>query len=167
MKKSQSLKELIKIRSLLPSSRTVILTTGVFDLLHTEHKRFLRKAKREGDRLFVGIEPDTRVRRLKGRGRPVNSQKKRAKAIAAIDVVDCVFILPNNLGTQKGREQFIKSLRPDIYAISTNTPFNEEKRRIMRKIGGELKVVHPHNPAISTTRIIASRQKSQKQNKQL
>jgi len=134
--------------------KVMVLVTGVFDILHYEHFKFLQKAKQQGDVLVVAIESDTRVRQLKGQGRPVNSQTVRLQNLAALKMVDFVFILPQNLSCRKGREQFIQKLKPDIYAVSSSTPFIKEKRRIMRKFKGRLKVVHPYNPQISTTKII-------------
>lgn len=148
------LAEVTKIRASLPKSTTAVLATGVFDILHNEHAHFLKKARQAGNLLFVGVEPDGRVRQLKGKGRPVNPQEKRAETIARLSTVDYAFILPNNLGTKAGREQLIKSLRPDIYAISANTPFQEEKGRVMRKFSGKLKVVLPYNPKVSTSKLI-------------
>jgi rfaE bifunctional protein nucleotidyltransferase chain/domain len=165
MTKAVTLKKIIDLCKKFSPEKKVILATGVFDILHTEHLRFLKKAKSHGDILIVGIESDKRVSQLKGKDRPINPEPKRVKSIAAIDVVDFIFILPNNLGSKKGREQLVKSIKPDIYAISANTPFIKEKERIMKKFAGRLKVVHPHNPRVSSSKIITSRQESQKQRK--
>src|SRR3990172_12032671 len=54
--------------------KKIVLVTGVFDLLHDEHRNFLKVAKKAGDFLIVGLESDTRVRALKGVGRPVHDQ---------------------------------------------------------------------------------------------
>jgi rfaE bifunctional protein nucleotidyltransferase chain/domain len=161
MPKIFSLKKISALHNQIPSQK-LVLATGVFDILHVEHLRFLKKAKAQGDLLIVGVESDKRVRELKGKDRPVNSQKKRAQKIAKQDVVDCVFVLPDNLATKKGREEFIKTLRPDIYAVSTSTPFQAEKQRILKKFGGKLKVVHPHNPKISTTKIITAKPRNRR-----
>ena len=157
--KIKSLSELIKLRQNVGIGKKVVLATGVFDILHIEHLRFLKKAKKEGNILIIGIESDKRVRKLKGKGRPINSQQRRAKVIAALNMVDYLFILPENLGGRKAREELIKTIKPDIYAVSSNTPFQQEKQRIMKKFKGELKIIHPHNPQISTTKILTARDK--------
>jgi rfaE bifunctional protein nucleotidyltransferase chain/domain len=164
MTKRVTLKKMILIRKNI-SRKTVILATGVFDFFHIEHLRFLKKAKSQGDVLLVGVEPDTRVRLLKGRGRPVNQQANRLKKISAIKMVDFSFILPKNLGTKKGREDLIANLRPDIYAISANTPFQIEKQRIMKKFGGKLRIIHPYNPKVSTTKLINNKLVDRRKNK--
>lgn len=163
MAKIYTIKEIITLRNRFSSQKMIIFATGVFDILHAEHIRFLNRAKSQGDILIVGIEPDIRVKGLKGKGRPTNPQKKRAEAIAELTAVNYSFILPTNLGIRKGREKLIKNLRPDIYAISANTPFQKEKRRIIKKFGAKLAVVLPHNPKISTSEILKSQQNKQAQ----
>lgn len=155
MEKSVSLKKLFKLRSSLSKSKKVVLATGVFDLLHQEHIKFLKKAKKQGDILIVGVESDARVQKLKGKGRPINPQAKRISQLEALESVDLITILPEILSTKKGREEFIKILKPDIYAVSQNTPFLQEKKRIIKLVNGRLQIVHPHNPEISTSHIIA------------
>ncbi len=70
--------------------RRIVFTNGCFDLLHVGHVTYLEKAKRFGDVLVVGLNSDASVRRLKGPGRPVNSEKDRAKVLAALQAVDYV-----------------------------------------------------------------------------
>lgn len=149
--------ELARIRAQIPKGKTVVLATGVFDVLHREHRRLVRKAKSQGDILIVGVEPDVRARALKGEGRPLHPQEKRVAAVSALPGVDYAFILPSNLGTKPGREELVRSLRPQIYAVSQSTPFREEKERIMHKFGGEVRVVLEHNPRHSTTQILKKR----------
>ena len=153
-----SLEGAIARRTALASGQIVVLATGVFDILHVEHLRFLKRAKKQGDVLFVGIERDRRVRQLKGKGRPINPEMQRAQVLSALKSVDCVFLLPADMESQAERESVIQKLKPDIYAVSANTPFLQEKEKIIKKFAGELKVVHQHKPRISTTKIIAAQQ---------
>src|SRR5437899_5793327 len=55
--------------------RRIVLANGCFDLLHVGHVRYLRAARRLGDVLFVGINSDAAVARLKGPGRPSRSEE--------------------------------------------------------------------------------------------
>jgi hypothetical protein len=59
------------------------------------------------------------------------------------------------LSTKSGREEFIALLHPGIYVVSQNSPFQAEKRRILKKNHGCLRIILPHNPAVSTTQIIS------------
>lgn len=134
-----------------------ILATGVFDILHAEHISFLEKAKQLGY-LIVGLESDVRVRALKGEGRPINAQEIRKDNIEALGLADEVFILPEKFDTNEDRFRLLVEIKPDILAVSANTPHLESKARLMQEIGGTVQVVHQHNPALSTTLILQSQQ---------
>ena len=62
---------------------TVVLTNGVFDLLHTGHLYYLQKARSLGGALFIALNADASVRALKGPARPVQTEEQRAYALAA------------------------------------------------------------------------------------
>lgn len=137
--------------------KTVVLVTGVFDLLHVEHRNFLTAAANAGDVLVVGVESDVRVKKLKGEGRPIDSQEVRLAAVKALGIADTVFILPEQFDSPTDYEDLIKTLQPDILAVSEHSPHQDKKQAIMKKFGGRVEVVYKHNPEISTTKIIASR----------
>lgn len=153
MKKILSLAEAIKIAK-QKGSQALVLVTGCFDLLHQVHRAFLKAAKNKGDVLIVGLEQDKRVRTLKGFGRPVQNWPKRAGHLAALEDVDYVFALPIDFSKNKSHEGLIKKIRPDILAVSENTPFLDKKERIVKKYGGRILVVLPFNPHISTTKLL-------------
>lgn len=131
-----------------------ILVTGCFDVLHSEHKKLLRAAKKLGGQLSVGVETDTRVRQLKGPGRPINSLTVRLANLRRLKIAGQVLALPEKFKDFSG---FIKKLRPDILAVSANTPNLAIKRQMLKKIGGRVMVVLPYNPQISTTKMLKSR----------
>jgi len=137
-----------------------ILVTGVFDVLHEEHVKFLGKAKELGGRLIVGIESDVRVRQLKGEGRPVNSEKDRKRAIEELGIADQVLILPEKFDSPDDHWRFLQKIKPDLLAVSSHTPNQSEKSRLMSELGGRLVVVYDHNPAVSTTQILQKNRRS-------
>jgi D-beta-D-heptose 7-phosphate kinase / D-beta-D-heptose 1-phosphate adenosyltransferase len=67
-------------------------TNGCFDILHPGHVKVLTAARGACDRLIVGLNSDTSVRRLKGEGRPVQNEGSRAEVLAALEAVDLVVI---------------------------------------------------------------------------
>ena len=75
------------------ASEALVVVTGVFDLLHVGHLRFLCAARELGARLVVGVESDERVRRWKGPDRPIQTQEDRCELLSALRVVDDVFEL--------------------------------------------------------------------------
>lgn len=83
-------------------------TNGVFDLLHRGHLHSLEHAKRRVDRLIVGVNSDTSVKRLKGPSRPLQDETARASVLAALRYVDLVVIF-----SEDTPEQLIQALRPD------------------------------------------------------
>ena len=62
-----------------------------------------------GSRLVVGLNSDASVRRLKGEGRPINSEQDRKSVLEALDCVDEVIIFDEDTP-----EQLIRRLRPDV-----------------------------------------------------
>src|SRR5262249_28293770 len=68
----------------------VVMTNGVFDLLHVGHVRYLEAARRLGDLLIVAVNDDHSVRRLKGPSRPVNTVADRMRVLAGLKSVDLV-----------------------------------------------------------------------------
>jgi len=139
--------------------KSLVLVTGVFDLLHQEHLHFLQEAKAVGDCLLVGIETDMRVKQLKGVARPVETQAIRIKKVQATNLADGVFLLPEQFTHSQDHLSLIKLIRPNLLAVSEHTPNLLQKQNIMEQVGGKVAIVCAHNPKISTTQIINSTQK--------
>src|SRR2546426_5514226 len=95
--------------------RRIVLANGCFDLLHVGHVRYLRAARRLGDVLFVGINSDAAVARLKGRGRPLMPAAQRAEIFLSLREVDHVVIFEDDTA-----DPLIASLRPDVHAKGTD-----------------------------------------------
>lgn len=84
-------------------------TNGCFDILHVGHLSLLDYTQTYCDRLFVGINSDASVRRLKGRNRPINPEHERAAMVAAFQMVDAAVIFP-----QDTPMKLIELLEPDV-----------------------------------------------------
>jgi rfaE bifunctional protein nucleotidyltransferase chain/domain len=107
-----SLAEACKVREALRAqAKTVVLTNGVFDLLHVGHVRYLRAARQLGDVLFVGLNSDASARKLKGPTRPLVPQAERAEVLCALSHVDYVVIF-----AEPTAGRLVHLLQPDIYA---------------------------------------------------
>lgn len=72
--------------------KKVVFTNGVFDLLHIGHITYLAKAAELGDKLIIGLNADSSVKRIKGESRPVNDQSSRAAILAAMFFVDAIVV---------------------------------------------------------------------------
>ena len=88
---------------------SLVFTNGCFDVIHRGHIELLRFCKGEGNTVFVGINSDKSVKRLKGESRPINNQEDRKLILESLKYVDKVFVFdedtPYNL---------IKSINPDV-----------------------------------------------------
>jgi len=106
--KTLSLKALARFRA-KNGKKSIVFTNGCFDILHRGHVELLREAKGFGDILVVGLNSDTSVRRLKGRGRPLVGEKDRAFVLAALEAVDRVVIFDEDTPLEA-----IRALQPDV-----------------------------------------------------
>src|SRR3954464_2595811 len=88
--------DLPKLKSLITAwkkdGKKVVFTNGVFDLLHIGHITYLAKAAELGDKLIIGLNADSSVKRIKGESRPVNDQSSRAAILAALFFVDALVV---------------------------------------------------------------------------
>jgi len=87
----------------------VVFTNGCFDIIHPGHIDLLRRAKAFGDKLIVGINSDSSVRRIKGDGRPFMDQESRRTVLLALDSVDEVVIFD-----EPTPAEIIGQLMPDV-----------------------------------------------------
>jgi rfaE bifunctional protein nucleotidyltransferase chain/domain len=103
----QSLKYLVK--GWQDAGEKVVFTNGVFDLVHIGHITYMVKAAELGDKLIIGLNSDSSVKRIKGDDRPVNDQANRAALLAALFFVDAVVIFDEDTPLD-----LITALLPDI-----------------------------------------------------
>lgn len=137
-----------------PAATGLVVATGVFDLLHIGHLRFLEAARRLGDSLVVGVEGDERVRQWKGPNRPIQSQEDRQALVAALRVVDSTFVIAGERVDPHYYVDLLRPLRPRYLAITADDPFLDVKRAAMREIDVELRVVTPRIENYSTTHLV-------------
>ena len=150
MSSSIALTELKTIRSKLKSSsKKVVFTNGVFDLLHAGHVDYLSKAKKLGDILIVGLNSDDSVKRIKGNKRPILKQQERALIISNLKPVDYVIFFDEDTP-----EKLISELIPDVLVKGADWSIDEiVGKDIVEKHGGEVKAIEFVNKQ-STSKII-------------
>lgn len=132
--------------------RRVVLTNGVFDLLHTGHLFYLQQARALGEALLIALNADASVRALKGPTRPVQTEEQRAYALGALACVDAVTIFREPRLTAE-----IRALRPDVYCKAgdyTLEKLNAEERAALEEVGARIEFL-PFLPGFSTTQLIA------------
>jgi FAD synthetase len=120
--------------------RKLVLTSGVFDLLHLGHVRFLEEAKKAGGphaKLVVIVARDSTVEKRKGE-KPVMSENQRCALVASLKVVD-----EATLGFEKfniGR--VIDKLKPDVIAFGYDQKaMMQEVKDYVKEHGKNIRVV--------------------------
>jgi len=134
------------------AGQKVVLTNGVFDLLHTGHLYFLQKARALGDAMVVALNSDASVRKLKGPLRPVQTESERAYALAALTCVDAIVIFSEVRLTTE-----IRTLRPDVYVKAcdyTLATLDPGEHTALEEAGTSIEFM-PFLSGFSTTQLIA------------
>lgn len=138
------------------AGQRLVVTNGVFDLLHAGHVQYLAAARALGDALMVGLNSDACARALKGPDRPLVPEGDRAAMLLALRVVDVVTIFD-----EPTAGPLLEALRPPVYVkggdyvlggMGPGTPLAEEP--VVRAYGGEIHLL-PYHAGHSTSALIA------------
>ena len=133
----------------------LVLTNGVFDLLHPGHTSCLEQARKlagRRGRLFVALNSDRSVKELKGPHRPVLDERSRAYNLGQLRTVDGIVIFRRRRLTRE-----IRALQPDLYVKAgdyTLATLDPEERAALEAVGARIKFL-PFLPGFSTTALIA------------
>jgi D-beta-D-heptose 7-phosphate kinase/D-beta-D-heptose 1-phosphate adenosyltransferase len=136
----------ILVKSWRSSGKKIVFTNGCFDLLHPGHINLLHQARSFGDRLVIGLNTDSSIKRLKGELRPILSEQDRAAILNALDCVDMVVLFDEDTPLE-----LIKNLRPDV--LVKGADYNLEEvvgRAFVESYGGVVRLV-PLLEGYSTT----------------
>ena len=138
-----------KISAFRKKGKRILFTNGCFDLLHIGHVDYLEKIKGSRDILIVAVNSDASVKKIKAKGRPIQSQKSRAGVVAGLEAVDFVTIF-----SEETPYNTIKALKPDVLVKGadwkTKGVVGED---IVKANGGKVKLVK-YFKGFSTTNII-------------
>ena len=127
----------------------LVFTNGCFDLLHKGHLDLLSNAAGFGDKLFVGLNSDASVKKLKGDSRPKQNERTRAQKLLELKYVNHVIIF-EDLTPQK----LIHAISPDVLVKGGDYKKNEiVGAKHVISTGGVVKII-PLTPGFSTTSII-------------
>lgn len=120
--------------------RKVVLASGVFDLLHLGHVRFLEEAKKTGGEnaeLIVIVARDSTVEKRKG-VKPVMPENQRRALVESLKVVDEALLGFEDFNMGK----VIEKIRPDVIAVGHDQDGVEKAvKEYVRKKGLKIKVV--------------------------
>jgi rfaE bifunctional protein nucleotidyltransferase chain/domain len=144
-------------KELKTKNKTLVVTGGCFDILHIGHIKLFKESKKQGDCLLILLENDKTVRKLKGIGRPINSEKTRSEILASLTDVDYVLILPKMKGNND-YDSLIQQLKPDIITTTKGDPQGVHNERQAKLVGAKVVyVIHKieNKSTTSLARIIA------------
>lgn len=140
-KKIVTSKRLERLTSRLKSQhKKIVFTNGCFDLIHYGHIKYLQDARQKGDILFVGLNSDSSVRRIKGPKRPIIKEKMRLRMVAALESVDYVVLFKEDTPLK-----IIKLIKPDVLVKGADWNRNDI-------VGGD--IVLSYGGSVSTIKFI-------------
>ena len=129
--------------------KKIVFTNGVFDVLHRGHVNYLAKAASFGDVLIVGLNSDQSVRRIKGKSRPLQSQRDRAEILLALRAVDFVVIFGEDTPYK-----LIRQIKPDVLVKGADYKLSEiVGAEFVRSYGGRGRRIRL-TPGRSTSRLL-------------
>ena len=134
-----------KVDAWKSQGETVVFTNGCFDILHKGHITYLQQAAALGEHLIIGLNADESVKKLKGEGRPVNSELDRAFMLNSLRCVDEVVIF-----NEETPLELLKCLEPDILVKGGDYSVEDV---IGKEYAGEVRIL-PFVKGYSTTQII-------------
>ena len=149
----------MKIKSLSELKRTVgklkkkgskiVFTNGCFDILHPGHIYYLKEAKKKGDILILGLNSDSSVRKLKGKGRPLIPERERAEILSHFEFIDYITIFDEDTP-----ERLIKEILPDVLVKGGDYKKEEVAGgKFVAEKGGKV-IIIPFLKGHSTTKLI-------------
>jgi rfaE bifunctional protein nucleotidyltransferase chain/domain len=143
--------EIEKLSKLIKAhNKKLVFTNGCFDIVHTGHLKILNQSKSCGDILFVGLNSDSSIKKLKGNDRPIVDQFDRAEILSNFRSVDFVIIFD-----EETPYDLIKCIEPDILVKGGDYAKNQIiGADIVEDNGGSI-IIIPLVDGKSTTRIVA------------
>ncbi len=148
IKKPEELAAIVAARQV--SGERVVLTNGVFDILHVGHIRYLSEARALGDALAVAVNSDESVRGFKDPQRPIVPLAERMEMLASLSCVDYVTAFETRTPVP-----LIERVRPALYAKGGDyTEADLPEAKVVTGYGGEVRILSLV-AGRSTTNIIA------------
>ena len=93
-----------------------VFTNGCFDIIHPGHLKMLKHCAAMGEHVLVGIDSDTRVKQMKGSGRPINDQEARRLILLSLKWVNDVVIF----NTDEELTNLVKEYQPDYMIVGAD-----------------------------------------------
>ena len=129
----------------------IVFTNGCFDIIHPGHVHIVRKARALGDVLFLGVNTDESISRLKGHDRPFLKLEARLQLLLELRSVS--FVVPFDEDTPLA---LIKRIVPDVLVKGGDyTPDSVVGADFVKSHGGRVEII-PLMKGFSSTAIITA-----------
>lgn len=138
------------IQTFKKQGKKIVLTQGVWDLIHEGHALYLQVAKSYGDVLIVGVDSDELTRLRKGPNRPIVPETERIKMLVHLRHVDIVTVreVSHDIG------DLIRLVCPDVLVTSSSTTdFDNKMKQEYKDYCGEIVTMPPQATTSTTARI--------------
>ncbi|KKW28223.1 MAG: Bifunctional synthase/transferase [Candidatus Uhrbacteria bacterium GW2011_GWD2_52_7] len=140
----------VLVESLKALGMRIVLTQGVYDLIHEGHATYLERAKSYGDILIVGIDSDELTKIRKGPKRPIVPQDERVNMLLHLRHVDLVTIKE----AHHGIGDIISMIKPDVMVFSSSTTdVPQVDIDTYKQHCGEIVVLPPQGITSTTARV--------------
>lgn len=151
---SRFIPELVELKEVVDDLKKmgyrIVLTQGVYDLIHDGHAEYLEKAKSYGDILIVGLDSDKLTRLRKGPNRPIVPEGERAKMLAHLRAVDIIAL--KDVNQELGL--LIETVRPHVMVFSSSTKdINNRMVNEYKKVCEKVVVLPPQSTTHTSARI--------------
>jgi rfaE bifunctional protein nucleotidyltransferase chain/domain len=131
------------------AKQKIVFTNGCFDVIHRGHIEVLARTADLADKLIIGLNSDSSIEKLKGKGRPIIDENSRATLLAALSFVDAIILF-----AEETPLNLIRNLKPDVLAKGGDYEINTiVGNEIVRKNGGKV-ILIPFVDGFSSTNII-------------
>ena len=139
----------LRVENWKSSSEKIVFTNGCFDILHRGHIDVLAKTADLGDKLIIGLNSDSSIKKLKEDNRPIVDEKSRALLLAAFSFVDAIVLF-----SEQTPFNLITDIKPDILAKGGDYKIEEiVGHEVVQQNGGEV-ITIPLTEGFSSTNII-------------
>jgi len=116
------------------SDKKIGFTNGCFDIIHQGHIYYLKEARKKCDFLIVGLNSDESIKKLKGKDRPILSEKERSEVLENFNFIDRIVLF-----NEETPVKLIKKIKPSFIFKGDDYKIEEVVgHQIIKRWGGKV-----------------------------
>ena len=159
---NESNRIIAEVNNIRKETKKIVWTNGCFDIIHKGHINYIMEARKNGNVLFLGLNDDNSIKRLKGPTRPINLLDKRLSALNSLGLIDYCAVFSSDSPLL-----YLQLIKPDVYVKGGDynlDTINQDERKFVESYGGKI-VIANYLDGFSTTKIIEANTLAQKEEK--